>query len=58
MLNDIRKGSRDGFTGSKILNKASPIFLEENLKEATFDWRLKRLKAEKTERLTIFEDKL
>ena len=37
MLNDIRKGSRDGFTGSKTLNKASPIFFEENLKEATFD---------------------
>ena len=55
MLNDIRKGTRDDFRGSKTLNKVNPIFLEEKLEEAKFDWGLK---AEKTERLTIFEDKL
>ena len=35
-LNDIIKGTRDGFRGCKTLNKLSPIYFEGTLKKAKF----------------------
>ena len=52
------KGTRGGFRGCKKINKVNPIYVEENVIETKFDWRLRRFKAEEKERLTISEDKL
>ena len=37
-LNDIKKGMRDVFRGSKTLRKTMPMHLEVKLKKAKIDW--------------------
>ena len=37
-LNDIKKGRKDNFRGSKTLSKSKPMYLEVKLKEAKFGW--------------------